>query len=562
MIAQMRTRAQAARVASATGGVQLPGRPKGDGTPTLSARVELGADFEAHRAVVEAVSVLFTLYGTDPLTGELVEVPSGWVLQAYQYALDPTSAQVAVLESHAGGARFGFNTMLAAVKANLDQRKAERSYGIADDQLTPVVSWSFQQLRNRWNQIKHQVAVRDDGSPWWQDNSKEVYANAVANLAEALSNWDDSRTGERDGPKMGFPRFKRKGRSAKSFTFTTEAMRVEPSRHHVTLPVLGTIHTHESTRKLGRRIESGTARILGATVRFERGRWLVSFTCAVRRQPATVLAGIATADAPVVGIDSGVKDLLVIATPDGIEIARHTAPRELKRALRKLRALQRKAARQIGPWDTRSQRKQDPSRGWQKTQAEIARTHARIANLRTDRIHKLTTSLAKTHQVIGGETLAVKNMMRRPKPKPDPDNRGAFLPNGAAAKTGLNRGLADAGLGEMFRQLDYKTRWYGSHLVKADRWLPSSKMCSGCGVVKTKLHLAERGYHCQHCGLVIDRDRNAAINLARHALKATAPSTGVVTGGADRKTQPSGTAGGNETGTVSERSAHPKGRAA
>ncbi|WP_233428381.1 helix-turn-helix domain-containing protein, partial [Mycobacterium ostraviense] len=134
----------------------MPGRPKGDGTPTLSARVELGADFEAHRAVVEAVSVLFTLYGTDPLTGELVEVPSGWVLQAYQYALDPTSAQVAVLESHAGGARFAFNTMLAAVKANLDQRKAERSYGIADDQLTPVVSWSFQQLRNRWNQIKHQ----------------------------------------------------------------------------------------------------------------------------------------------------------------------------------------------------------------------------------------------------------------------------------------------------------------------------------------------------------------------------------------------------------------------
>ncbi|WP_306316098.1 zinc ribbon domain-containing protein [Mycobacterium ostraviense] len=153
-------------------------------------------------------------------------------------------------------------------------------------------------------------------------------------------------------------------------------------------------------------------------------------------------------------------------------------------------------------------------------------------------------------------------MMRRPKPKPDPDNRGAFLPNGAAAKTGLNRGLADAGLGEMFRQLDYKTRCYGSHLVKADRWLPSSKMCSGCGVVKTKLHLAERGYHCQHCGLVIDRDRNAAINLARHAPKATAPSTGVVTGGADRKTQPSGTAGGNETGTVSERGAHPKGRAA
>lgn len=499
MIVQMRTRAQAARVAAATGGVHMPGKPKRDGTPTLSARVDVGGDFEAHRAVVEAVSVLFTLYDTDPLTGELVEVSSGWVLQAYQYALDPTSAQVVALESHAGGARFAFNTMLAAVKANLDQRKAERSYGIPDDQLTPVVSWSFQELRNRWNQIKHQVAVRDNGSPWWQDNSKEAYANAVANLAEALSNWDDSRTGERKGPKMGFPKFKHKGRAAKSFTFTTGAMRVEPSRHHVTLPVLGTIHTHESTRKLGRRLESGTARILSATVRFPRGRWLVSFTCAVRRRPATLFASV-TADVPVVGIDAGVKDLLVVAGPDGIEIARHTAPREFKRALRKLRALQRKAARQRGPWNVAARQKQDASRGWESTQAEITRAHARVANLRANRIHKLTTSLAKTHQVIGGETLAVKNMMRRPKPKPDPDNPGAFLPNGATAKTGLNRALADAGLGEMFRQLDYKTRWYGSHLVKADRWFPSSKMCSGCGAVKTKLHLWERVYSEPRCG--------------------------------------------------------------
>jgi putative transposase len=545
VIVQMRTKRQAATVAAATGGVQLPGKPKRDGTPTLSARVDIGANFEAHRTAVEAVSVLFTLFDTDPATGGLMEVPSGWVLQAYQYALDPAPPQVAALDSHAGGARFAYNTMLAAVKANLDQRNAERSYGICGDRLTPNLSWSFQDLRNRWNQIKHHVAVGIDGNPWWQRNSKEAYANAVANLAEALSNWDDSRTGERKGPTMGFPRFKRKARTAKSFTFTTGTIRVEPSRHHVTLPVLGTIHIHESTRKLGRRIESGTARILSATVRFERCRWLVSFTCAVRRQTGTPPAAV-TPGVPVVGIDAGVKDLLVVASADGKEIARHTAPRELKLASRKLRALQRKAARQTGPWDTTAERKQDPSRGWQKTQAEIARTHARVANLRRDRIHKLTTSLAKTHQVIGGETLVVKNMMTA----------------GGARKKGLNRALADAGLGEMFRQLDYKTRWQAATLVKADRWFPSSKMCSGCGAVKTKLHLWERVYHCEHCGLEIDRDRNAAINLARYALKATAPSTGVVTGGADRKTEPSGTAGGSETGTVSERSARPKGRAA
>jgi putative transposase len=318
------------------------------------------------------------------------------------------------------------------------------------------------------------------------------------------------------------------------------------------LPRLGRIKTHETTRKLARRIQAGTARILRATVAFERGRWLVSFTCAVRRgsaRPAHVRPG-----AGIVGVDAGVKELIVVADPGGAELERHWAPRELKQAQRRLRALQRKAARQIGPWDQTAQRKQDPSRGWLRTQREIARTHARVAHLRADRIHKLTTRLSQSHDVIGGETLAVKNMMAA----------------GGARKRGLNRALADAGLGELFRQLDYKTGWYGSRIIKADRWFPSSKLCSGCGVVKTKLHLWERTYECDSCGLTIDRDLNAAVNLARHAQRETDPSAGVVTGGADRKPSPNGDAGGSETRTRAEvgdnaddgGSASPKGKAA
>jgi transposase len=135
--------------------------------------------------------------------------------------------------------------------------------------------------------------------------------------------------------------------------------------------------------------------------------------------------------------------------------------------------------------------------------------------------------------VIGGETLAVKNIMAA----------------ASSRKRGLNRSLADAGFGELYRQLDYKSGWYGSRLVKADRWFPSSKLCSGCGVVKTKLHLSERTYECHSCGLKIDRDLNAAVNLARYAQHETDPSAGVVTGGADRKPSPQGDAGGSETRT-------------
>ncbi len=459
------------------------------------------------------------------------EVPDGWIAQAYQFALAPTPVQAEALLSHAGGARVAYNTMLGAVKVNLEQRTAERSYGVAEADLTPSLGWSLPALRKEWNRRKHMVAVDDGGNPWWQQNSKEVYAGGCRNLAEGLAHWAASKGGARRGQRVGFPRFKSKHRAVKAFSFTTGAIRVEPDRRHVTLPRLGRIKTHESTRALARRLEVGTARVLKATVRWQRGRWLVSFTCIVQRKigrPAHAKAG-----APVVGIDAGVKDLLVVADSAGTEVARYAAPRELKSAHRSLRGLQRKAARQVGPWDPSTQSRRQASHGWVRTQRQIGRVHARVAHLRADRIHKLTTALAQTHSVIGVETLTVKNMMAA----------------GGTRKRGLNRAFSDAGLGEMARQLDYKAHWYGSHLVKADRWFPSSKTCSVCGVVKAKLHLAERIYHCDGCGLVIDRDLNAAVNLARYAQRDTDPSTGVVTGGANRKTSPPGEAGGSETRT-------------
>lgn len=457
-----------------------------------------------------------------------VEVAAGWTVQAYQFALDPSPAQQQAMRSHAGAKNFAFNTMLAVVQANLAQRGAERTYGIADAELTPALGWSMMSLRREWNRRKHQVAVRKDGTAWWPENSKEAYAGGCQALADALHNWKQSRDGTRKGPRMGFPRFKSKRRAAKSFTFTTGTMRVEPDRKHVTLPRLGRIKTHESTGKLARRLEAGTARITRATVRWQRGRWLVSFTCLVRRQlrrPAHVKQG-----APVVGVDVGVKDLIVVATPDGAQLRHEPAPKQLRQALRVVRALQRKAARQHGPWDAQASREQDPSAGWARTQRQVAAAHTRVVNLRTDRLHKLTTALVQTHTVLGVETLAVKNMMAA----------------GGARKRGLNRCLADASLGQLSRLIDYKAGWYAATVVTADRWHPSSKTCSGCGAVKTKLRLAERRYLCTDCGLVIDRDLNAAINLARLALTAatTDPSAGFATGGADRKTtaKPSGTA--------------------
>src|SRR5262245_31398795 len=103
--------------------------------------------------------------------------------------------------SHAGAARVAFNWGLARVKAVMGQRAAERSYGLADGQLTPALSWSLPGLRRAWN------AAKDEVAPWWREHSKEAYNSGLDGLARALGNWSASRTGERAGPRMGFPRF-------------------------------------------------------------------------------------------------------------------------------------------------------------------------------------------------------------------------------------------------------------------------------------------------------------------------------------------------------------------
>lgn len=439
-------------------------------------------------------------------------------IQAYRFAFDLTPGQERDVLAHAGAARVAHNWALARVKAVLDQRAAERTYGIPDSQLTGSMSWTLAGLRRAWNDAKAEVA------PWWAECSKEAYNTGLDALARALKNWDDFRTGKRKGRPVGFPRFKSRRRTTPSVRFTTGAIRVEPDRMHVVLPRLGRLKLHESARKLARRLDNGTARIMSATVRRDGGQWHVSFTVEVERADRKP----ARPDS-VVGVDVGIKHLAVLSTGELVD-----NPRHLNRAQAHLRSLGRALARKQGP-DRRTGRR--PSNRWQRASARLGRAHARVANLRRDGLHKLTTRLAREHGTIVVEDLNVAGML---------------------ANRRLARAIADCGFAEIRRQLAYKTGWNGGRLIVADRWYPSSKTCSGCGEAKTKLALAEREYHCEACGLVMDRDRNAAYNLA--ALAATTAGSGPVAArGADRKTrvrgqvavkrQP-GTASAGQTGTV------------
>jgi putative transposase len=496
-----------------------------------------------------SVSYLGAMLGVCPDSGSSLcgamarfEVPAGSVVQAYRFAMDPSPKQLRGLESHCGAARFAFNQMLNVVKANMGQRAAERSYGISEESLTPAQGWSLPTLRKTWNQIKGDVA------PWWSANSKEAYNSGLDALARALHNWSASRVGERAGEAIGFPRFRSRRRSARSVRFTTGAIRVEPDRHTAVLPRIGRVRTHESTRKLARRIDAGTARILSATVSYRAGRWYCAFQVLVTGKMRPAHAD--RSPHPVVGVDVGVRDLLVVATPGGVEVDRVAAPKPLTAAQNRLRALQRQAARQQGPYDPTAQARRDPSARWRRTQARIARTHARIADIHDHEIHVATTKLATRHQVVVVEELAAKNLSRR----------------GGAPKRGLNRALSDAAVGRIRTQLGYKTTWYGSQLMTAPRFFPSTQLCSRCGA-KNKLLLRDRTYRCRNGCPPLCRDLNAAINLARLSDTCTVnvsemgpgtgsrPAASVSAGdgrGANRKTSPStvaGTAGGDEAST-------------
>jgi IS605 OrfB family transposase len=426
------------------------------------------------------------------------------VLQAYRFALDPTPRQRRALASHCGAARYAHNWGLELVKARLDQRLTDPS---------AVLPWSSYDLQREWNRAKRDVA------PWWPENSKEAYKSGLDALARALRNFSDSKAGRRKGRRMGFPRPKRKGRCQDACRFTTGSIKVLADRKHVQLPRIGVLKTHESTRKLARRLEQGTARILAATISRTADRWFVSFTVEVQRTiPAT------NGKQNVVGVDVGVRHLAVLST--GQTIAN---PRALEGSLRKLRRLNRQLARCTAG-----------SRRRNRTRRQLARVYARASNIRRDAMHKLTTGLATRHGTVVVEQLNVAGMVR---------NRR------------LARVLSDIGMAELRRQLGYKTGWYGSKLMVVDRFYPSSKTCSGCGWVKAKLTLAQRTFTCEICGLIMDRDLNAARNLVE--LVQSVAQSGwetQIARGADRKTQLAGQVamkreagtepGSGETGTV------------
>jgi putative transposase len=480
----MRTCGQAARVAALTGGVHLPGTPRGDGTVKPSRLVDVGPDFEMHRSAVESVSVLFDLYSGDAdgylATGSPGDpVPTGGTVTAAKFEVEwPTDPdRCRMIRSHFGARRKAFNWGLAQVKADLDARRADPGH--------VSVGWDLASLRWAWNRAKHEVA------PWWADNSKECYSSGLADLSQALNNWKASKDGARKGPKVRFPRFKSARRDPGRVRFSTGAMRLETDRRTIVLPRIGPLQSMENTRRVQRHLAAGRAHLLSMTLCEQWGRLFVSIGYGLR-SPTTLRT--VTYLSVRAGVDLGVRTLATVATIDPATGAETLIEYENPAPLKATLPARRRAGRELS-------RRIPGSRGWTAAKAKLVHLDRRCVHLRREAAHQLTTELAGTYGHVVIEDLDVAAMKQ------------------GMGRRAYRRAISDAAMGRVRPQLVYKAIRYGATLTVADRWFASSKIHHGCtNPDGTPCRLIGNGridkqLACPQTGEVVDCDHNAARNL-------------------------------------------------
>jgi putative transposase len=391
-------------------------------------------------------------------------------------ALCPTPEHVDYFNRACGTARRVWNWALA--EWNRQYASGQKPHAMA--------------LKKQFNAIKYSDPqwLDENGQPWLRSIHRDAHAQPFAHLAKAWSRFFADIV---SGKPAHEPQFKKKDRRRDSFYVANDKFSV--SDKVIRLPKIGDVAMTEALRFEGK--------ILGATVSRTAHRWFV----AIQVEAPEAQFHKARKGDGVTGVDLGVKSAATLSSGEAIQ-----APKPLKAALRRLKLRSRRLSRKIeaakleagfSPGARLPKGTRLPiSHNRKKSSATLARLHARVANIRADFTHKLTTRLCRENQAVVIEDLNVKGMLVNDK---------------------LARAISDVGFGMFRSQIEYKAKRFGTRLVIADRWHPSARLCSVCGWKNDALTLKDREWTCRQCGTTHDRDLNAALNLQRLATGTALP---------------------------------------
>lgn len=393
------------------------------------------------------------------------------MLKAYKYRLNLNNEQKTFMNKSFGCGRVVYNK---ALERRIELYKDGKQKISAYDLIGELV------------QMK-----RTDDYHWLSEVDHQTLVQSIMNMDNAYKHFFNRG--------FGFPKFKCKY-SRQSCKFT-QGINIDFTTNKVRFPKIGWVRACIDREFTGK-IKTTTV------TKNASGEYYVSILV---DNSLDLPAKPAVNPQTTIGIDVGVKNIVTFSDGTTIGNQRNFFKYEERLALLQQRLSRRDKNRYPDEKDKSSKRRR-------RAKLAVAKVYQKIANLRNDLLHKITSKIISENQTIVIEDLNIKGMTATCKPKPNEDNTG-FLPNGQAAKSGLNKSILDAGLGKFFDMLEYKAEWYGRNLIKIGRFEPSSKLCSNCKHKNTDLKLSDRTWTCSNCNTKHDRDVNAAVNIKEIGLK-------------------------------------------